>query len=787
MKYFFNLLLLLLLAGSLFAQTNRRMYHKGWVDFNKNGKKDIYEDPKQPVEKRIEDLLSQMTLEEKTCQLATLYGFGSALGKDSLPTPEWKNHSWKDGIANIDEHLNGGPRWSTLVYPYSNHPAALNKVQAFFVEETRLGIPVDFTNEGIRGLKHEKSTFFPTQLCLGSTWNKKLLNEIGNVVGLEAKVLGYTNVYSPILDLARDPRWGRSVECYGEDPFLAGELGKQQILGIQGHRIVSSPKHFAVYGVPSGGRDCESRTDPHASPQEVHMLHLEPFRKAFQEAGALGTMCSHNDYNGVPISSSSYFLDELLRKQWGFKGYVVSDSWELDKARVFYRVAETDEQGAADELNAGINVRTYFRYPDDFLKTLRGAISKGMVAPEMIDRRVAQVLYVKFWQGLFDQPYTQDCALADRVVNCDSHREVSLRAARESIILLKNEDQLLPLSKNLKTVAVIGPMADEKNSLTCRYGALRPNVITGLQGVKEYLGDRATVLYAKGCNVRDKNFPESDIMYFPVSEKEQQEIDEAVAIAKKAEVAIIFAGDDNRIIGESRGRVSLDLAGRQKELIRAVQATGTPVVLVLFNGRAATINWEAANVPAIVEAWYPGEFSGQVVAEILWGDQCPGGKLPVTFPKSVGQIPWAFPFKPNATGKGFARVDGCLFPFGFGLSYTTFEISGLNISTPKIKDGDVLTVSCKVKNTGKVKGDEVVQLYLRDNFSTTSRFDKELCGFERVSLQPGEEKSVTFEINRRSYGFYDFNSQFVVEPGKFTLYAGNSSENTPLTAEFMLE
>ena len=351
----------------------------------------------------------------------------------------------------------------------------------------------------------------------------------------------------------------------------------------------------------------------------------------------------------------------------------------------------------------------------------------------------------------------------------------------------QTENNTLPLSKNLKNIAVIGPQADEVKSLTSRYGSHNPNVITGLQGLKNLLGENVNLMYAKGCNVRDKNFPQSDVMYFELSDKEKEEINEAVEIAKKAEVAIIYVGDDFRTIGESRSRVNLDLSGRQKELVRAVQATGTPVVLVLFNGRPVTLNWEDANLPAIVEAWYPGEFSGQAVAEVLFGDYNPGGKLSTTFPKSVGQIPWAFPFKPNATGKGFARVDGELYPFGYGLSYTTFEISNLQPSATKITDGDTLTVTCKVKNTGSVKGDEVVQLYLNDETSSISRFEKELCGFERVALEPGEEKTVTFKVNRRAYGMYNDKNEFVVEPGKFILFAGNSSKSTPLNAEFYVE
>lgn len=767
-------------------KNQKKIYQKGWIDFNKNGKKDIYEDPSQPIDKRVEDLLKQMTVEEKTCQLGTIYGYGAVL-KDTLPTDEWKTRIWKDGIGNIDEHLNGEWKRTSLDFPYSNHAEAMNKVQAFFVEETRLGIPADLTNEGIRGLKHEKSTFFPAQIGQGCTWDKELIYEIGRITGEEAKALGYTNVYSPILDLSRDPRWGRTVESYGEDSYLAGELGRQQVLGIQSNRVVSTPKHFAIYGIPGGGRDCYSRTDPHASPQEVHELHLEPFRIAFQEAGALGTMCSHNDYNGTPVSASHYLMTELLRNQWGFKGYVVSDSWAIDKNVKFYHIVDTEEEAVASELNAGLNVRTFFEQSEVFIEALRRALQKGLVEESTLDQRVREVLYVKFWLGLFDDPYVKDTKLADKIVNSDKNREVSLRAARESIVLLKNENNTLPLSKNLKNIAVIGPQADEVKSLTSRYGSHNPNVITGLQGLKNLLGENVNLMYAKGCNVRDKNFPQSDVMYFELSDKEKEEINEAVEIAKKAEVAIIYVGDDFRTIGESRSRVNLDLSGRQKELVRAVQATGTPVVLVLFNGRPVTLNWEDANLSAIVEAWYPGEFSGQAVAEVLFGDYNPGGKLSTTFPKSVGQIPWAFPFKPNATGKGFARVDGELYPFGYGLSYTTFEISNLQPSATKITDGDTLTVTCKVKNTGSVKGDEVVQLYLNDETSSISRFEKELCGFERVALEPGEEKTVTFKVNRRAYGMYNDKNEFVVEPGKFFLFAGNSSKSTPLNAEFYVE
>jgi beta-glucosidase len=317
------------LATLLASAQVRSIYHDGWIDFNKNGIKDIFEDPAQPVDRRIADLLSQMTLEEKTCQTATLYGYGRVL-KDSLPTPEWKNEIWKDGIANIDEDLNslvGNPKaQTTLSFPFSRHAEAINTVQRWFVEQTRLGIPVDFTNEGIHGLNHDRATSLPAPIAIGSTWDKPLVHEAGVIVGREAKALGYTNVYAPILDLARDPRWGRTLECYGEEPFLVAELGKQMTLGIQEQGVASTLKHFAVYSVPKGGRDGSVRTDPHVAPRELQQLYLYAFRRVIREAHPMGVMSSYNDWDGVPITGSYYFLTELLREKFGFDGYVVSDS-----------------------------------------------------------------------------------------------------------------------------------------------------------------------------------------------------------------------------------------------------------------------------------------------------------------------------------------------------------------------------------------------------------------------------------------------------------------------------
>ncbi|MDR0427702.1 MAG: beta-glucosidase, partial [Dysgonamonadaceae bacterium] len=376
-----------------FSRTNpSNIYKKDWIDFNKNGVMDVYENPKASIDDRVENLLSQMTMEEKTCQMATLYGSGRVL-RDSLPTPQWKNKIWKEGIANIDEQANGlGNFQSRLSYPWINSINNRQLIQRWFVEETRLGIPVDFTNEGIRGLCHDRATMFPAQCGQGASWNRELISEIAQVTAKEAIALGYTNIYSPILDIAQDPRWGRVVESYGEDPFLVGELGLQMIKGLQKEQLISTPKHFAVYSVPVGGRDEGTRTDPHIAPREMRSLYLEPFRKAFVEGNALGVMSSYNDYDGIPITGNHHFLTEILREEYGFKGYVVSDSEAVEFLLSKHRVAKDSIEAVAQAVNAGLNVRTNFTLPEHFILPLRRAIQDKLVSVETIDARVRDVL-----------------------------------------------------------------------------------------------------------------------------------------------------------------------------------------------------------------------------------------------------------------------------------------------------------------------------------------------------------------------------------------------------------
>lgn len=759
------------------------IYHKGWIDFNKNGKMDLYENPKAPLEDRVQDLLSQMTLEEKTCQMATLYGSGRVL-KDALPQNNWKTEVWKDGIGNIDEEHNGlGAFKSEYSFPYAKHVNAKHTIQRWFVEKTRLGIPVDFTNEGIRGLCHDRATYFPAQCGQGATWNKKLIARIGEVEAKEAVALGYTNIYSPILDIAQDPRWGRCVETYGEDPYLVGELGKQMITSLQKYNLVATPKHFAVYSIPIGGRDGKTRTDPHVAPREMRTLYIEPFRMAFQEAGALGVMSSYNDYDGEPITGSYHFLTEILRQEWGFKGYVVSDSEAVEFISNKHKVADTYEDGIAQAVNAGLNIRTHFTPPADFILPLRKAVDNGKISQETLDKRVAEILRIKFRLGLFDTPYRGNGKQAEQIVHSKEHQAVSLEAARQSLVLLKNETNLLPLSKSIRSIAVIGPNANEQTQLICRYGPANAPIKTVYQGIKELL-PHTEVIYKKGCDIIDPHFPESEILDFPKTAEEVQLMEEAIRAAKQAEVVVMVLGGNELTVREDRSRTSLNLPGRQEELLKAVCATGKPIILVMLDGRASSINYAAAHIPAILHAWFPGEFCGQAVAEALFGDYNPGGRLAVTFPKSVGQIPFAFPFKPGSDESSSTSVYGALYPFGHGLSYTTFTYSDLHISpSHQGVQGDI-HVSCKIKNTGKIKGDEVVQLYLRDEISSVTTYTKVLRGFERISLKAGEEQTVHFRLRPQDLGLWDKNMNFRVEPGSFKVMLGASSTDIRLHGQF---
>jgi len=777
----------------------KNIYHKGWIDFNKNGKMDVFEDPSQTIDKRVADLLGQMTVDEKTCQMATLYGYKRVL-KDEMPVANWKNEIWKDGIANIDEELNNltshtDDAPTQYSFPFSKHASAINTIQKWFVEETRMGIPVDFTNEGIHGLNHDRATPLPAPIGIGSTFDKQLVRQAGQTVGREAKALGYTNVYAPILDPARDQRWGRVVECYGEDPFHIAEMGKQMVLGIQEEGVASTLKHFAVYSVPKGGRDGAARTDPHVAPREMHQVYLYPFRRVIQEAHPMGVMSSYNDWDGVPVTGSYYFLTQLLRQQFGFNGYVVSDSEAVEYLFSKHHVAADYKEAVRQAVEAGLNVRTNFTMPQTFILPLRELIKENKISMKVIDSRVGDVLRVKFRLGLFDSPYVKDPKAADKVVHTADDAAMSLKMNRESMVLLKNEGGLLPLDKKkYPRILVTGPLAKETNYAISRYGPSHNPVTSVYDGLVNYMGNDGVIVYAKGCDMIDATWPESEIIETPLTHQEQIEIDNAVNQAKNVDVVIAVVGEDVDRVGESLSRTGLNLPGRQLKLIQALQATGKPVVMVMINGQPLTINWENKYVPAILEAWFPSVQSGQVITETLFGDNNPGGKLPITFPKTTGQIEFNFPFKPNAQAGqggqnswGKTSVNGALYPFGYGLSYTKFEYGNLVVSPENGNSQGDVKVSVDVTNTGARAGDDVVQLYLKDEVSSVTTYEYDLRGFERVNLKPGEKKTVQFTIHPDDLALLDKNMNWTVEPGKFMVMIGSSSEDIKLKKEFEVQ
>lgn len=782
------------------SKKEKSIYKDGWIDLNKNGKLDPYENPKVPLEERIENLLAQMNLEEKTCQMVTLYGYGRVL-KDDIPNEGWKNELWKDGVGSIDEHLNGFVGWgkapsdNQYCWPASKHAWAMNEVQRFFIEETRLGIPTDFTNEGIRGIENYSATIFPTQLAIGQTWNKNLVEKIGDITGKEARILGYTNVYAPILDVARDQRWGRMEEVYGESPFLVAEMGIAMTKGLQNNnQVAATAKHFAIYSNNKGAREGLARVDPQISPRETENIHLYPFRRVIEEAGLLGVMSSYNDYDGIPIQSSYYYLTEKLRKEYGFKGYVVSDSDAVIYLYNKHKTAGTYKEAVLQSVKAGLNMRCTFRSPESFVEPLRELVKEGSLSEEIINDRVRDILRVKYMVGLFDHPYIENIKEADKIVNKKEHHEVALQASRESIVLLKNDSNLLPLDqKKIKNIAVCGPNADDAAYALTHYGPLTGEVITVLKGIKNKVGDGVNVTYTKGCDLVDANWPDSEILPEPLTEEEQAEIEKAVAQAKQADVAVVVVGGSQRTCGENKSRTNLTLPGRQLDLIKAIEKTGTPMIVTVISGRPLSINWTNKHVPAILQGFYPGAFGGQAIADILFGDYNPGGKLTVTVPKSVGQIPFNFPMKPNAQldawgqagvdGKR-ARINGALYPFGYGLSYTTFKYSNLNIIPKVITPAQRVKVTFDITNTGDMAGEEVVQLYMNDVLSSLTTYEKNLRGFKRVKLLPGETKQVSFELLARDLELINERMERVVEPGDFKVMLGASSEDIKLSSTF---
>jgi beta-glucosidase len=665
-----------------------------------------------------------------------------------------------------------------------------NAIQKFFLENSRLGIPVIFHEECLHGHAAIAGTSFPQPIGLGATFNPELVEGLFTMTAEEARLRGTHQALTPVVDVARDPRWGRVEETYGEDPHLNTRLGIAAVRGFQGDasfrdkkRVIATLKHFAAHGQPESGMNC---APVNVSERVLRETFLHPFRDAIKQGGAVSVMASYNEIDGVPSHASQWLLREVLRKEWGFKGFVVSDYyaiWELS-----YRpdthghfVAKDKKESCRLAVKAGVNIE--LPEPDCYLH-LKELVKEGALKEAELDELVAPMLYWKFKMGLFDDPYVNP-AEAERVVGCEANRALALQAARETITLLKNEKNLLPLNlAKLKTIAVIGPNANR--SLLGGYSGVPKHNVTVFEGIKARVGDDVKVLYSEGCKITiPGNWNQDEVLASdPVEDRKQ--IAKAIKVARRAEVIVLAIGGNEQTSREAWNlkhmgdRARLDLIGRQGELVEAMLATGKPVVAVLFNGRPIAINELSENVPAILECWYLGQECGTAVAEVLFGDHNPEGKLPITIPRSAGHLPSYYNYKPSAR-RGFLFDDvSPLYPFGFGLSYTTFRTKNVRLANKKIRRNGSTKVLVEVENTGKRAGSEVVQMYIRDLVSSVTRPVKELKGFKKVTLKAGEKTTVAMDITAESLAFYDVNMKYVVEPGEFEIMVGNSSRDADL-------
>jgi beta-glucosidase len=632
------------------------------------------------------------------------------------------------------------------------------------MNESRLKIPVLFGFDVIHGYR----TIFPIPLAEASSWDPSLAERSAAVAAQEANNVGLRWTFAPMVDIARDPRWGRITEGAGEDPFLGAAFARARVRGFQGEdygapdKVLACAKHYVAYGAAEGGRDYNT-TD--LSENTLREIYFPPF-KAAVDAGVGTLMSAFNAINGVPASANAFTLTKVLRDEWKFDGFVVSDYTSV-KELINHGIAANEKEAAAAALNAGVEMEMVSRSYNTFGPKL---LQQNKVSMARIDEAVRRILRIKFRLGLFDRPYADEALEPNALL-----RPESIRLAREiagrSIVLLKNDRETLPLSKSVGSIAVIGPLADDRRAPLGWWAGdgKEENTITPLAGIKAKVSAQTKVGYAKGCDVKDDS---------------TAGFQEAVNLAKQSDVVILFVGEIAEMVGEAASRSSLDLPGRQLELVQAIYATGKPTVVVLVNGRPLSIGWVVNNVPAILESWMGGSQSGNAIADILFGDVNPSAKLPVTFPRSVGQVPMYYNYMntgrpPEAenryTSKYFDMPWTPLFPFGYGLSYTKFKITNLQLSASRIDANGKLTVSVEVENTGARAGDEVVQLYIRDPVASMTRPVKELKGFQRVALQPGQKRRVEFVLDREHLGFWNREMRYVVEPGEFRLMVGSSS------------
>ena len=748
-----------------------------------------YQNPKLSVEKRTKDLLSRMTLEEKAAQMICIWRDRpkTMLDDDGNFDPKKAKAFFKkrNGLGQVARPSDAGKGKN------ARETAELtNVIQKFFLENSRLKIPVAFHEECLHGHWAIDSTHFPQPIALASSFDPAMVERLFTMTAEEARVRGAHHVLTPVVDVVRDPRWGRCEETYGEDPYLVSRMGIAAVRGFQGDRtfhdrkhVMATLKHFTGHGQPESGMNC---APANISERVLREAFFYPFREVLKKAGAISVMASYNEIDGVPSHANKWLLRDILRKEWGFKGFIISDYWALWE--LSYKpdthghfVAKDKKESAKLAVEAGVNLEA----PDpDIYLNLVELVKKKVLKEAQLDELVYPLLYWKFAFGLFEDPYV-DPGIADRVVGSTAHREPALEAARASITLLKNENNIAPLNLGqYKTIAVIGPNANR--GLLGGYSGVPRYNVTVLDGIKERVGNRAKVLYSEGCKITIGGSWGEDQVVPSDPAEDRKQIAEAVEVAKQADVIVLAIGGNEQTSREAWGlthmgdRTSLDLIGRQEELVKAMLATGKPVVVFLFNGRPLSINYVSQNVPVIFECFYLGQETGYAVADVLLGNHNPGGKLPITIPRSVGHLPVFYNHKPSAR-RGYLFDDvSPLYPFGYGLSYTSFEIGAPKLAKSKIGRKDSTTVSVTVKNTGSRAGTETVQLYIRDQVSSVTRPVKELKGFQKASLKPGESNTVTLEITPDSLSFYDINMKYVVEPGDFEIMVGNSSRDADL-------
>ena len=736
----------------------------------------MYGDPERIItstslERKARDIVQQMTLEEKVAQLGSIW-VQEVLEGASFSQSKAKERLGK-GIGQITRVSGSGgvgPREAALI---------ANQIQKFLLEETRMKIPAVIHEECLSGFMARGATTFPQAIGLASTWDPDLVKDVTSVIRAQMRATGASQGLSPVLDVARDPRWGRVEETFGEDPYLVASIGAAYVKGLQGDDpnsgVAATVKHFAAHGISEGGRNSAS---VHVPPREFREVFLFPFEVAVKEAGARSLMNAYHEMDGVPCAASRDLLTKMLREEWGFGGYVVSDYGAIKMLQTFHRVAADEKEAAILALEAGIDVE--LPAAECYGGPLIKAVGEGRISEATIDEAVLRVIRGKMLLGLFDSPYV-DAELAPIIFDRAEHRAIALRAARESMVLLKN-DGTLPLDKGIGSIAVVGPTANSTRNLLGDYSytahlsceADAVPIVSALRGIRDRASPGTEVRYAEGCGI---------------SSTATDGFGEAIEAARRSDAVVVVVGERSGLSqtdtsGEGRDRANLGLPGAQEELVRAVCGSGKPVVAVLVNGRPLSISWIAENCNAVLEAWLPGEEGGDAIAEVLFGDYNPAGRLPISMPREVGQIPVHYSRKPSSRGNYISIDSKPLFPFGHGLSYTEFKYGSLNIAPEKVGPAGKVSIRFEIRNAGRREGEEVVQLYVSDEVASVSRPVRELKGFKRLRLEPGEGKTVTFDLAADQLAFYDRHMRFVVEPGRYGVMIGSSSEEIRLKGSF---